>query len=148
MTSLKSHYLILNKHTIVDLFCSKWISHRTNQQQYICMYNLRPKLKKIVCFPHPTDRQKTLQLEIFFCMICDDFYFLLVTGNRDRKFRYCSRIYVRNWFTLLNEQNPLFDFEGSRFVNERSLFSKKKKNPLPTDPQVKWRVRCGKRTYF
>ena len=44
--------------------------------------------------------------------------FFLVTGNRDRKFRYCSRIYVRNWFTLLNEQNPLLDFEGTRFVNE------------------------------
>ena len=49
-------------------------------------------------------------------------FLFLVTGNRDRKFRYCSRIYVRNWFTLLNEQNPLLDFEGTRFVNERSLF--------------------------
>jgi hypothetical protein len=36
-------------------------------------------------------------------------FFFLVTGNRDRKFRYCSRIYVWNWFTLLNEQNPLLD---------------------------------------
>ena len=61
--------------------------------------------------------------------------FILVTGNCDQKFRYCSRIYVWNWFTLLNEQNLLLDFEGTRFVNERSLFWKKKKYiHLPTDP--------------
>jgi hypothetical protein len=34
---------------------------------------------------------------------------------------------------LLNEQNPLFDFEGTRFVNE-VYFEKKKIIPLPTDP--------------
>ena len=55
------------------------------------------------------------------------FFFGGVTGNRDRKFWYCSRNYVRNWFTLLNEQNPLLDFEGTRFVNE--LWKKKKKSP-------------------
>ena len=71
-----------------------------------------------------------LRLEIFFCAVSD--FLFLVTGNRDRKFRYCSRIYIRNWFTLLNEQNPLLDFEGTRFVNEQSIL--KKKNPLPTDP--------------
>jgi hypothetical protein len=60
-----------------------------------------------------------------FWVICDDFFFL-VTGNRDQKFLYCSRIYVRNWFTFLNEQNPLLDFEGTRFVNE---LWKKKKSP-------------------
>ena len=53
--------------------------------------------------------------------------FFLVTGNRDRKFWYCSRIYVWNWFTLLNEQNLLLDFERTRFVNE--LWKKKKKSP-------------------
>ena len=43
----------------------------------------------------------------------------------------CSIIYVRNWFTLLNEQNPLLNFEGTRFVNE--LWKEKKKSPyLPT----------------
>ena len=70
---------------------------------------------------------------------CDSKYFLgdlrrlffLVTGNRDRKFRYCSRIYVRKWFTLLNEQNPLLDFEVTRFVNE---LWKKKKNPSTYRP--------------
>jgi hypothetical protein len=41
--------------------------------------------------------------------------------------------FVRNWFTHLNEQNPLLDFEGIRFVNERSLFWREK-IPLPTDP--------------
>ena len=45
--------------------------------------------------------------------------FFLVTGNCDQKFRYCSRIYVWNWFTLLNEQNLLLNFEGTRFVNEK-----------------------------
>ena len=72
---------------------------------------------------------------------CDSKYFLgdlrrlffLVTGNRYRKFQYYSRIYVRNWFTLLNEQNLLLGFEGTRFVNEHNLFKKKKKSPyLPT----------------
>jgi hypothetical protein len=52
-------------------------------------------------------------------------FFFGLTGNRDRKFRYCSRIYVRNWFTLLNEQNLLLDFEGTRFVNEQSILKKK-----------------------
>jgi hypothetical protein len=66
-----------------------------------------------------------LRLEIFFGRFVMTF-FILVTENRDRKFRYCSRIYVRNWFTLLNEKNPLFDFEGTRFVNE---LWKKKTNP-------------------
>ena len=46
------------------------------------------------------------------------------------EFRYCSRIYVRNWFTLLNEQNPLLDFEGTRFVND--LWKITKKTYLPT----------------
>ena len=55
-------------------------------------------------------------------------FFFLVTGNRDWKFRYCSRIYAWNWFTLLNEQNPLLDFEGTRFVNELWR-EKKKKTP-------------------
>ena len=79
----------------------------------------RPKLKKMfVSRTRPTVRKR-----------CDSKYFLgdlqrlffLVTGNRDQMFRYCSRIYVRNWFTLLNEQNLLLDFEGTRFVNERSI---------------------------
>ena len=70
------------------------------------------------------------------------FLIFLVTGNRDRKFRYCSRIYVRNWFTLLNEQNPLFDFEGTRFVNE-VYFEKKKKIPPTNRPigEMEGRVR-------
>jgi hypothetical protein len=61
------------------------------------------------------------------------FFWLLeiVTGSSD----IVPEIYVRNWFTFLNEQNLLLDFEGTRFVNERSLFWKKKKKiPLPTDP--------------
>ena len=64
-----------------------------------------------------------------FWVICDAFFFpfFLVTGNRDRKFRYCSRIYGWNWFTLLNDQNLLLDFERTRFVNE--LWKKKKKYP-------------------
>jgi hypothetical protein len=71
-------------------------------------------------------------------MICDDFFFFCY-----RKFRYCSRIYVRNWFILLNEQNPLLDFEGTRFVNERSLFWKERKNPPTYRPigEMEGRVR-------
>ena len=67
--------------------------------------------------------------------------FFLVTGNRYRKFQYYSRIYVRNWFTLLNQQNPLLDFEGTRFVNE--LWKKKKKNPPTYRPigEMEGRVR-------
>ena len=37
-------------------------------------------------------------------------FFSGVPGNRDRKLRYCSRIYIQNWFTLLNEQNLLLNF--------------------------------------
>ena len=86
--------------------------------------------KKIVCRTRPTVRKRWLK--IFFCMICDDIFLFFVTGNRDRKFRYCSRIYVQNWFTLLNEQNLLLDFEGTRFVNEQSILKKKKSPYLPT----------------
>jgi hypothetical protein len=42
----------------------------------------RAKIKKNVCFPHPTDRYKTLRLKIFVGVICDDFIFL-VTGSSD-----------------------------------------------------------------
>ena len=85
--------------------------------------NVRPKLKNL--FPAPERPLENVVTRNIFLLICYDFFFFLVTGNRDWKFQYCSRIYVRNWFTLLNEQSPLLDFEGTRFVNERSLFWKK-----------------------
>ena len=93
--------------------------------------NVRPKLKNCL-FPAPERPLENVATRNIFLLICYDFFFFLVTGNRDWKFQYCSRIYVRNWFTLLNEQNPLLDFEGTRFVNERSLFWKKKSLYLPT----------------
>ena len=80
-------------------------------------------------FPAPDRPLENVATRNTFCVICDDF-FVLITGNRDWKFRYCSRIYVRNWFTLLNEQNPLLDFEGTRFVND--LWKITKKTYLPT----------------
>ena len=86
-----------------------------------------PKLKK--CLFSAPDRPSE-NSNIFWRDLRRLFFFFLVTANRDWMFRYCSRIYVRNWFTLLNEQNPLLDLEGTRFVNE------KKKIPLPTDPLV------------
>jgi hypothetical protein len=78
-------------------------------------------LKMCVSRTRPTVRK-----HFFLCDLQRLFFSFLVTGNRDRKFRYCSRIYVWNWFTLLNEQNPLLEFEGTRFVNECSLFWKKR----------------------
>ena len=75
----------------------------------------RPKLKKCL-FPAPDwPLEDVATRNIYF----------FVTGNCDRKFQCCSRIYIRSWFTLLNEQNPLFD--------SFSLFWRKK-IPLPTDP--------------
>ena len=69
-------------------------------------------------FPAPDRPLEKVATRNIFWVICDNFLLIfLVTGNCDRKFRYCSRIYVRNWFTLLNEQNPLLDFEGTRFIN-------------------------------
>ena len=80
----------------------------------------RSKFKKCL-FPAPNRPLENVAIQNIFWVTCDDFFF--VTGNRDRKFRYCSRIYVRNWFILLNELNPLLDFEGTRFVNERSIWT-------------------------
>ena len=59
---------------------------------------------------------------IFFCVICNDFFFFfLVTGNRDRKFRLLfQNLRLELLYTLL-------EFEGTRFVNECSLFWKKRK---------------------
>ena len=85
-------------------------------------------------FPAPDRPLQNVATQNIFWRDLRRLFFFLVTENRDRKFQYCSRIYVQNWFTLLNEQNPLLDFEGTRFVNERSLFwRRKKKSPyLPT----------------
>ena len=89
--------------------------------KYIKNYKVKIKKKK---FPRPRsnarkcrDSKKKLR----------DLRHFIFLGYR--KFRYCSRMYVRNWFTLLNEQNRLLDFEGTRFVNERSLFWEKKIYP-------------------
>ena len=79
------------------------------------MILLRPKFKKKL-FPAPDRPLENVATQNIFLQDLRQFF--LVTGNRDRKFRYCSRIYVRNWFTLLNEKNPLLDFEGTRFANE------------------------------
>ena len=97
-----------------------------------------PKLKNCL-FPAPDQPLENVATRNIFWVICDDFFFL-VTGNRDRKFRYCSRIYVRNWFTLLNEQNPLLDFEGTRFVSE---LWKKKKSPYLHVPTHRWNGGSG-----
>ena len=92
--------------------------------------DIRPKLKNCL-FPAPDRPLENVETRNISWVICNNFFFFfLVTRNRDRKFWYCSRIYVRNWFTLLNEQNPLLDFEGTRFVNE--LWKKKKSPYLPT----------------
>jgi hypothetical protein len=96
-------------------------------------HNIRPKLKNCL-FPAPNRPLENVATQNIFLRDLRRLFFL-VTGNCDQKFRYCSTIYVWNWFTLLNEQNPLLNFEGTRFVNERSLFWKKKKYiHLPTDP--------------
>ena len=79
--------------------------------------DLRPKLQNCL-FPAPDRPLENVVTRNIFWVICNFFFSFSVTGNRDRKFRYCSRFYVRNWFTLLNEQNPLLDFEGTRFVKE------------------------------
>ena len=85
--------------------------------------DFRPELK-ICLFPAP-DRplENVATPKIFFCVICDDLVFFLVTGNRDQKFRYCSRFTFGTGLHFEhNEQNLLLDFEGTRFVNEHSLF--------------------------
>ena len=68
-------------------------------------------------FPSPDRPLEKVAIRNIFCVICDNFFF----GYR--MFWYCSIIYVRNWFTLLNEHNPLLDFEGTRFVNECSIWT-------------------------
>ena len=89
------------------------------------LYLFEAKIKKLfVSHTRPTVR-KCCDSKYFLGDLRQLFFCFFVTGNRDRKFRYCSRIYAWNWFTLLNEQNPLLDFEGTRFVNELC----KKKNP-------------------
>ena len=82
-----------------------------------------PKLKN--CLLPAPDRplQNVATQNNFWCDLWRFYFF----GYR--KFWYCSRIYVRSWFTHLNEQNPLLDFEGIRFVNERSLFWRGKNPP-------------------
>ena len=82
--------------------------------------------------------RKCCKSNFFFAWIATNFFGGGVTGNRDRKFQYHSRIYVRNWFTLLNEQNPLLDFEGTRFVNE--LWKKNPPTYRPID-EMEGRVR-------
>ena len=103
--------------------------------------NLKPgqevsktKIKNLfVSCTRPTVRKRCYS-KYFFCVICDDFFFVFfLLPEIWPEVPICSRNYFRNWFTLLNEQNLLLDFEGTRFVNERSLFWKKKKSPyLPT----------------
>ena len=77
---------------------------------------------KICLFPAPDRPLKNLATRNIFLQQLFFFGY--------RKFRHCSRMYVRNWFTLLNEQNPLLDFEGTRFVND--LWKITKKPYLPT----------------
>ena len=82
---------------------------------------LRPKLKKLFVSRTRLTVRRRCNSKYFFAWFATNFFFFF-------GFRYCSRIYVQNWFTLLNEQNPLLDFEGTRFVNEK----KKKSNYLLT----------------
>jgi hypothetical protein len=93
----------------------------------------------MVCFPHPTDRLKTLQLEIFFGWFATTF-FLLLFGYRKSwsKFQYCSRIYVRNWFTYKWTKSVAWLWRNQ--ICEWTL--KKKKIPLPTDPS-RWNGGSG-----
>ena len=96
------------------------------------MATSRAKIKNCL-LPAPNRPLENVATRNIFWVICNGFFFFfLVTGNRDRKVWYCSRIYVRNGFTLLNEQNPLLDFEGTRFVNELWKKKKKKSPYLPT----------------
>ena len=63
-------------------------------------------------------------------------------------FRYCSRIYAWNWFTLFYMIKICCStWAVTRFLSwiwmQHSYFRGK-----PTDPLTKWRVECGKRRYI
>ena len=100
-----------------------------------------PKLKNCL-FPAPDWPLENIATRNIFLRDLWCLFFFMVTGYRDRKFQYFSRISVQNWFTLLNEQNPLLDFEGTRFVNESSLFWKKKNISLYL-PTHRWNGGSG-----
>jgi hypothetical protein len=103
--------------------------------------DFRPKLK-ICLFPAPDRPLENVATRNIFLRDLRWFGFFLVTGNRDQKFRYCSRFTFGTGLHFEhNEQNPLLDFEGTRFVNEHSLFWKKKKNPPTYRPIGEMEVR-------
>ena len=115
----KSHFQNIKEY-VVDKIGSKVWTNYFNNKETITELLIGPKLKNCL-FPTPDRLLENVETRNIFWRDLQQLFFW-VTGNRDRKFRYCSRIYVRNWFTLLNEQNRLLDFKGTRFVNERSLF--------------------------
>ena len=50
------------------------------------------------------------------------FFFILVTGNHDESFRYCSRIYIWNWSLFYIIKIYCSNWQRTRFVsNERSI---------------------------
>ena len=103
-----------------------------------------------ICFVFrtwPTVRK--LCLEIFFGWFGDVFFKIfwlpeIMTGS----FRYCSRIYAWNWFTLFYMIKICCSTWAvtiflSWIRTQHSYFRGK-----PTDPLAKWRVECGKRRYI
>ena len=82
----------------------------------------RPILKDCLFRTRPLENVATPN--IFLCDLWFATTFFFFFGYR--KFRYCSRIYVRNWFTLLNEQNLLLDL----WMN--TVYFEKKSPYLPT----------------
>ena len=91
---------------------------------------IRPKLKNGL-FPAPDRPFENVATRNIFWVICDNFFSSsfwlpeIVIGSSDivPEFTFGTGL-------LINEQNPLLDFEGTRFVNE--LWKKKKSPYLPT----------------
>ena len=77
--------------------------------------------------PAPDQPLENVATQNIFCTICDDVF--LVTGNCDRKFQYCSRIYVRNWFTFKWTKSVAWLLRNQICEWTQSILERKKNPP-------------------
>jgi hypothetical protein len=96
-----------------------------------------------------------LRLERFLGDLATFFFLFWLPEIMTGSLLYCSRIYIRNWFTLFYMiKIHSSTWAGTRLVSWTQHWSFAAVNlggekiPLPTDPLEKWRIVCGKRIYF